>query len=103
MIDANSLEAIQIIVFILSIVVIFLVLLQGGKVQGLGQALTGASDANLFQQSKERTSEIVFKYVIFGIVAIIFVIAIVSARLFRAESPITTQMFINNGITLILN
>lgn len=48
---------VQIILIIISMIIVIIVLLQGGKAQGLGGTLTGTSDSNLFQNSKESIPE----------------------------------------------
>ena len=39
------------------IIIILVVLLQGGKIRGIGSAITGASDSTLFDKVKKSVSE----------------------------------------------
>ena len=50
-------EFLQIILMFVSVVLIILSLLQGGKSDGLSSAFTGAGDLNLFANTKERGAE----------------------------------------------
>ena len=47
----------EVVLIIVSLFLIFLTLLQGGKSQGASGAITGGSKMNIFAKTKERGSE----------------------------------------------
>lgn len=49
----------EIVLVIISICLIILTLLQGGKSDGASGAITGSSKMNIFARSKERGSEVI--------------------------------------------
>lgn len=49
----------EIVLVIISIVLIILALLQGGKSDGASGAITGSSKMNIFARTKERGSEVI--------------------------------------------
>lgn len=49
----------EIILVIISVCLIILTLLQGGKSDGASGAITGSSKMNIFARSKERGSEVI--------------------------------------------
>ena len=65
----------NILMVIVSVAIIVLSLLQGGKSEGLVSALTG-QNSNLFSQSKERGPEVVLSRITIGLAIAFFVLAI---------------------------
>lgn len=49
----------EIVLVIISLILIILTLLQGGKSDGASGAITGSSKMNIFARSKERGSEVI--------------------------------------------
>jgi len=66
----------KIVLLIVSVLLILISLLQGGKSEGLS-AFTGSGDLGLFQNIKERGPEKVISYITMGLGIIFFVIVIV--------------------------
>ena len=65
----------NVLMVIVSVAIIVLSLLQGGKSEGLVSALTG-QNSNLFTQSKERGPEVVLSRITMGLAIAFFVLAI---------------------------
>ena len=66
----------RVILIIISVLLILISLLQGGKSDGLS-AFTGSSDLGLFQNMKERGPEKVISNVTMALVIIFFVLVII--------------------------
>jgi len=66
----------KIVLLIVSVLLILISLLQGGKSEGLS-AFTGSGDLGLFQNIKERGPEKVISYITMALGIIFFVIVIV--------------------------
>lgn len=62
------------VLFVISILLILITLLQGGKTNGASGAITGGSKMNIFAKTKERGSEKVLSILtlVFGIVFFLF-------------------------------
>ncbi len=67
---------IKVMLLIVSLAIILITLLQGGKTQGMPGALTGADSLSLFAERKERGSEKMLTNVTFVLVAAFFVLVI---------------------------
>ena len=69
---------IKVMLLIVSLAIILITLLQGGKTQGMPGALTGADSLSLFAERKERGSEKVISNLtmVLGVLFFILVIAI---------------------------
>ena len=65
----------NVLLMIVSIALIIVCLLQGGKSEGIVNALTGQS-SNLFAQHKERGAELILTRITTGLAIAFFVIAI---------------------------
>ena len=65
----------KIVLLIVSVLLILVSLLQGGKSDGLS-AFTGSSDLGLFQNVKERGPEKVLSYITMGLGILFFVLVI---------------------------
>ncbi len=66
----------KIVLLIVSVLLILVSLLQGGKSDGLS-AFTGSSDLGLFQNVKERGPEKVLSYITMGLGILFFVLVII--------------------------
>ena len=66
----------KILLLIVSVLLILVSLLQGGKSDGLS-AFTGSSDLGLFQNVKERGPEKVLSYITMGLGILFFVLVII--------------------------
>ncbi len=66
----------DIILIIVSVLIIILTLLQGGKSEGMSGAFTGGNSLNLFTNVKERGPEKVLSYVTLGLGIVFFIIVI---------------------------
>lgn len=67
--------ALDIIFIIVSILLIIISLMQGGKSEGASGAITGGG-LNIFVKTKERGSEKVISYITFGFSIVFFLLAI---------------------------
>ncbi|MDY0214777.1 MAG: preprotein translocase subunit SecG [Bacilli bacterium] len=67
--------ALDIIFIIVSILLIIISLMQGGKSEGASGAITGGG-LNIFVKTKERGSEKVISYITFGLSIVFFLLAI---------------------------
>ena len=66
----------KVILLIISVLLILVSLLQGGKSEGLS-AFTGSSDLGLFKDIKERGPEKVMSYITMALGVIFFVLVII--------------------------
>ena len=66
----------KIVLLIVSVLLILISLLQGGKSEGLS-AFTGSSNLDLFKDMKERGPEKVISYITMALGAIFFVLVII--------------------------
>ena len=68
----------EIVLVIISVCLIILTLLQGGKSDGASGAITGSSKMNIFARSKERGSEVIVSRLTLAMgIAFLFVALIV--------------------------
>lgn len=67
--------ALDIIFIIVSILLIIISLMQGGKSEGVSGAITGGG-LNIFAKTKERGSEKVISYITFGLAVLFFLLAL---------------------------
>ena len=67
----------EIVLVIISIGLIVLSLLQGGKSDGASGAITGGSKMNIFARTKERGSEKVVSYLTLGMGILFFIITLI--------------------------
>lgn len=65
----------DIIFIIVSILLIIISLMQGGKSEGASGAITGGG-LNIFVKTKERGSEKVISYITFGLAIVFFLMAL---------------------------
>ena len=63
--------ATEIILLIISVLLIIITLLQGGKSEGASGAITGGSQMNIFARTKERGIDKILSYITMGL-AIVF-------------------------------
>ncbi len=68
-------NALDIIFIIVSILLIIISLMQGGKSEGVSGAITGGG-LNIFAKTKERGSEKVISYITFGLAILFFLLAL---------------------------
>ncbi len=68
-------NALDIIFIIVSVLLIIISLMQGGKSEGVSGAITGGG-LNIFAKTKERGSEKVISYITFGLAVLFFLMAI---------------------------
>lgn len=66
----------DILILIVSIAIILLSLLQGGKSEGISGAFTGSGGLNLFANAKERGPEKIISNVTLGLGILFFVLVI---------------------------
>ncbi len=71
----------EIVLLIVSVILIILTLLQGGKSDGASGAITGGSKMNIFAKTKERGSELWVSRLTL-IVGIIFFLAVLITKYF---------------------
>ena len=64
-------EALQIVLLVISGILILLTLVQGGKSQGASGAITGGSKMNIFAKTKERGAEKIITMIV-GILFFLF-------------------------------
>ncbi len=65
----------DIIFIIVSVLLIIISLMQGGKSEGASGAITGGG-LNIFVKTKERGSEKVISYITFGLAIVFFLLAL---------------------------
>ena len=68
-------SALDIIFIVISILLIIISLMQGGKSEGASGAITGGG-LNIFVKTKERGSEKVISYITFGLAILFFLLAV---------------------------
>ncbi len=68
-------NTLDIIFIIVSILLIIISLMQGGKSEGASGAITGGG-LNIFVKTKERGSEKVISYITFGLAIVFFLLAV---------------------------
>ncbi len=66
----------DIVLLIISIMLIILTLLQGGKTDGASGAITGGSKMNIFARTKERGSEKVVSYLTLAMGILFFIVTL---------------------------
>lgn len=71
-------EPSEIVLFIISILLIILTLLQGGKSEGASGAITGGAQMNIFARTKERGAEKILSYITMGGAILFFFVAILA-------------------------
>ena len=67
----------EIVLVIISVCLIILTLLQGGKSDGASGAITGSSKMNIFARTKERGSEKVVSYLTLGMGILFFIVTLI--------------------------
>jgi preprotein translocase subunit SecG len=91
----------DIIFVIVSLIVIILALLQGGKSEGASGAITGGG-LNVFAKTKERGSEKVITYLTFGFaIVFLFIAMIISVNTKSSSSDSSTSESVQAAIRLI--
>jgi len=70
-------KVLLIILVVIGILAIIVILFQGGKAQGLGGTLTGTSDSNLFDNSKENLSDKRPKQLTWFLISLFILVAII--------------------------
>lgn len=73
--------ATEIILLIISVLLIIITLLQGGKSEGASGAITGGSQMNIFARTKERGIDKILSYVTMGLAIVFFLVAILASYL----------------------
>ena len=73
--------ATEIILLIISVLLIIITLLQGGKSEGASGAITGGSQMNIFARTKERGIDKIFSYITMGLAIVFFLVAILASYL----------------------
>ena len=73
--------ATEIILLIISVLLIIITLLQGGKSEGASGAITGGSQMNIFARTKERGIDKILSYITMGLAIVFFLVAILSSYL----------------------
>lgn len=68
-------SALDIIFIVVSVLLIIISLMQGGKSEGASGAITGGG-LNIFVKTKERGSEKVISYITFGLAIVFFLLAV---------------------------
>ncbi|WP_434414620.1 preprotein translocase subunit SecG [symbiont of Argiope bruennichi] len=74
-----------VIIFIIGLALIVFVLLQGGKSQGLGTALTGSTDSNLFKEVKHKESERKMATITYILGTLLFIFCLIFAILIHKD------------------
>ena len=74
-------EALQIVLLVISGILILLTLVQGGKSQGASGAITGGSQMNIFARTKERGIDKILSYITMGLAIVFFLVAILASYL----------------------
>lgn len=91
----------DIIFVIVSLIVIILALLQGGKSEGASGAITGGG-LNVFAKTKERGSEKVITYLTFGFaIVFLFIAMIISVNTKSSSGDSSTSESVQAAIRLI--
>ena len=73
--------ATEIILLIISVLLIIITLLQGGKSEGASGAITGGSQMNIFARTKERGIDKILSYLTMGLAIVFFLVAILASYL----------------------
>lgn len=73
--------ATEIILLIISVLLIIIALLQGGKSEGASGAITGGSQMNIFARTKERGIDKILSYITMGLAIVFFLVAILASYL----------------------
>ncbi len=73
--------ATEIILLIISVLLIIITLLQGGKSEGASGAITGGSQMNIFVRTKERGIDKILSYITMGLAIVFFLVAILASYL----------------------
>lgn len=73
--------ATEIILLIISVLLIIITLLQGGKSEGASGAITGGSQMNIFARTKERGIDKILSYITMGLAIVYFLVAILASYL----------------------
>ena len=73
--------ATEIILLIISVLLIIITLLQGGKSEGASGAITGGSQMNIFARTKERGIDKILSYITMGLAIVFFLVAILASYL----------------------
>ena len=73
--------ATEIILLIISVLLIIITLLQGGKSEGAFGAITGGSQMNIFARTKERGIDKILSYITMGLAIVFFLVAILASYL----------------------
>ena len=73
--------ATEIILLIISVLLIIITLLQGGKSEGASGAVTGGSQMNIFARTKERGIDKILSYITMGLAIVFFLVAILASYL----------------------
>lgn len=71
----------EIILLIISVLLIIITLLQGGKSEGASGAITGGSQMNIFARTKERGIDKILSYITMGLAIVFFLVAILASYL----------------------
>lgn len=66
----------DIVLLVISIGLIVLTLLQGGKTDGASGAITGGNKMNIFARTKERGSEKIVSYLTLGMGILFFIVTL---------------------------
>lgn len=74
-------KALEITLLIISVILIILTLLQGGKSEGASGAITGGSKMNIFAKTKERGAEKILSYITMGAGILFFLFGILASYL----------------------
>ncbi len=91
----------DIVFVIVSLIVIILALLQGGKSEGASGAITGGG-LNVFAKTKERGSEKVITYLTFGFaVVFLFIALLISVTTKSSSSDSSSSASIEAAIALL--
>ncbi|HBD06057.1 MAG TPA: preprotein translocase subunit SecG [Firmicutes bacterium] len=70
--------ACEIVLLILSVLIILITLLQGGKSEGASGAITGGAQMNIFARTKERGPEKILTYITMGFAVLFFFVTILA-------------------------
>ena len=73
--------ATEIILLIISVLLIIITLLQGGKSEGASGAITGGSQMNIFARTKERGIDKILSYITMGLAIVFFLVSILASYL----------------------
>ncbi len=71
----------EITLFVISIILILLALLTGGKSEGASGAITGGTKMNIFAKTKERGVDKIISYITMGFAILFFLFGILARYL----------------------